>query len=156
MALHSRLRRHPRTSSSPRSRAREAGATMVEAAFITPVFFLLVFGVIEVGGAYRDKLTVSNAVTAGARTGSAAADDSYSDYSILQSIKNAVSAGQGTIDRIVVFKASGPDGVPSDLCKGGSAQPGDSNRVGACNVYTSAAFAEPKTKFGCQTAYNLD
>jgi len=51
----------------------EAGATMVEAAFITPVFFLLIFGVIEVGGAYRDKLTVSNAVTAGARTGSAAA-----------------------------------------------------------------------------------
>ena len=70
---------------------------MVEAAFITPVFFLLIFGVIEVGGAYRDKLTVSNAVTAGARTGSAAADDSYADYNILQSIKKAVSASDGTL-----------------------------------------------------------
>ena len=157
MALLSRLRRHREPSSpSRRSRAREAGATLVEAAFITPVFFLLIFGVIEVGGAYRDKLTVSNAVTAGARTGSAAADDSYADYNILQSIKKAVSAGDGTLVRIVVFKASGPDGVPSDLCKAGSAQSGDSNRVGACNVYTPASFAEPKTKFGCQAAYNLD
>ena len=57
------------------SRWRERGATLVEAAIVSPIFFLLIFGIIEVGGAYKDKLALGNAVTAGARTGSAAADD---------------------------------------------------------------------------------
>ena len=48
---------------------RERGATLVEAAIVTPLFFLLIFGIIEVGGAYKDKLAIGNAVTAGARTG---------------------------------------------------------------------------------------
>ena len=51
------------------------GTTLIEAAIITPLFFLLIFGIIEVGGAYKDKLAVGNAVTGGARTGSASADD---------------------------------------------------------------------------------
>ena len=82
----------------------ERGSTLVEATFVAPIFFLLIFGIIEVGGAYKDKLTLSNAVTSGARTGSAAADDGLADYNILQAVKKAVvAAPRSSIQYIVVF-----------------------------------------------------
>jgi hypothetical protein len=133
------------------SRWRERGATLVEAAFITPLFFLMIFGIIEVGGAYKDKLTLSNAVTSGARTGSAAADDGLADYNILQAVKKALAAApRSSVQYIVVFNAGGPDGVPDALCKAGS--PVD----GKCNVYTPADFDEDPSHFGCKPAYDLD
>jgi hypothetical protein len=141
------------------SRRRERGNTLVEAAIITPIFFMLLFGIIEVGGAYKDKLAISNAVTAGARTGSAAADDALADYNILQAVEKALSAApRSEIEYIVVFNAGGPDGVPSAGCKAGSPTAGSGlpNQTGACNVYTTAAFDEDQSHFGCKTAYDLD
>jgi hypothetical protein len=133
------------------ARRRERGNTLVEAAIITPIFFLLLFGIIEVGGAYKDKLALSNAVTSGARTGSAAADDALADYNILQAVNKALSAApKSSIEYIVVFNAGGPDGVPDAQCKLGV--PVD----GKCNVYTIAAFDEPQAHFGCKPAYDLD
>jgi hypothetical protein len=130
---------------------RERGSTLVEAAFVAPIFFLLIFGIIEVGGAYKDKLTLSNAVTSGARTGSAAADDGLADYNILQAVKKAVvAAPRSSIQYIVVFNAGGPNGVPDSACKAGT--PVD----GKCNVYTPAAFDEDQSHFGCKLAYDLD
>ena len=79
---------------------RERGATLVEAAIITPLFFLLIFGIIEVGGAYKDKLAIGNAVTAGARTGSASADDALADYNILIAVEKALAARRSQRDRV--------------------------------------------------------
>ena len=132
---------------------------MVEAAIVAPLFFLLLFGVFEVGGAYKDKLAIGNAVTAGARTGSAAADDTLADYHILNAVEKALAAAPlSSIEYIVVFNAGGPDGVPNSTCKLGSSYPGDgsSARTGACNVYTPAAFDEDQDHFGCKPAYSLD
>jgi Flp pilus assembly protein TadG len=139
---------------------RERGATLVEAAIITPLFFLLIFGIIEVGGAYKDKLAIGNAVTAGARTGSASADDALADYNILIAVEKALAAAdRSAIEYIVVFNAGSADGVPTPGCKAGSSYPGldpTGARTGACNVYTTAAFDEDQSHFGCKTAYTLD
>ena len=52
----------------------QRGAAMVEAAIVTPLLLLLVFGIIEFGFLYKDALTVGIGSRAGARVGSAAAD----------------------------------------------------------------------------------
>jgi hypothetical protein len=138
---------------------RERGATLIEAAVITPIFFLLLFGVIEVGGAYKDKLAIGNAVTAGARTGSASADDAFADYHILRAVEKSLSAApRSSIEFVVVFNAGGPDGVPSANCKAGNDDIGSGppNQTGACNVYTPEDFDAPQADFGCKIALSLD
>jgi Flp pilus assembly protein TadG len=49
----------------------DRGVAAVEAAIITPIFFLLVIGVIEFGLAFKDQLSITSAVRAGARIASA-------------------------------------------------------------------------------------
>lgn len=51
--------------------AGDAGSVIVEAALITPIFILVVIGVVEFGFAYKDQLAVESAVRAGARLASA-------------------------------------------------------------------------------------
>ena len=51
--------------------ARDRGAVAVEAAIVTPVFLLLVVGIIEFGLVFKDQLAVTSAVRAGARIASA-------------------------------------------------------------------------------------
>ncbi len=52
-------------------RAGDRGVAAVEAAIITPVFLLLVIGIIEFGLAFKDQLAITSAVRAGARIASA-------------------------------------------------------------------------------------
>ncbi|MFT4010077.1 MAG: pilus assembly protein [Nocardioidaceae bacterium] len=57
-----------------RSRRRhrtQKGAVAIEAALITPVFILVLFGIIEFGMLFKDWLAVSSSVRAGARLASA-------------------------------------------------------------------------------------
>ncbi|HEX2737764.1 MAG TPA: TadE family protein, partial [Acidimicrobiia bacterium] len=53
----------------------ERGAVLVEAALVTPLVFLLLFGVIEFGYAFYGKLTVNNMSVVGARAASGSAND---------------------------------------------------------------------------------
>lgn len=49
----------------------ERGAVAVEAAIITPLLVLLVFGIVEYGLLFKDSLAVTTAIRSGARTASA-------------------------------------------------------------------------------------
>jgi Flp pilus assembly protein TadG len=49
----------------------DRGVAAVEAAIITPVLFLLLFGIIEFGLVFKDQLAITSAVRAGARIASA-------------------------------------------------------------------------------------
>ena len=49
----------------------DRGVTAIEAAIITPVFMLLLIGIIEFGLAFKDQLAITSAVRAGARIASA-------------------------------------------------------------------------------------
>lgn len=99
-----------------RGQRRQRGAVAVEAALITPLLILLVFGIIEFAFVMRDHVAVSSAVRTGARTASAAAD-----------------AGQGTCEGIPDAPTCTPAGSPAlaqaaadAIQRAGSAMPSDS------------------------------
>ncbi len=121
----------------------DGGAALVEAAFITPVFLLVAFGVIEFGGAFRDYLTVSNAVTAATRQESIQGANLQADWLTLQAIKKASAAFPlSDINYVVVWKATGPrDTVPA-ACKTAGRTVGTAGAptAGSCNRFTVADF----------------
>ena len=67
------------------------GAVIVEFVLIAPVFAVIMAGVLELGLAFRDTMTVSNALRSGARVGSNAGRERLADYTILKSIEAAMS-----------------------------------------------------------------
>src|SRR6187401_2326868 len=92
-----------------RSRIRERGAILVEAAIIAPIAIALVFGAMELGYAYYGKLTVEHMSIAGARAGSGSANDYLSDYNTLQAVADARSGvSASAITKIVSYRATGP------------------------------------------------
>ena len=116
---------------------------MVEAALVAPVFFLLIFGVLEFGLLFKDYLTVANATRASVRVGSAAGSDPEADYQLLQALKGGSSAmSPSKIERIVVFKASSLGGAVPASCAAGTPS-------ATCNVYVSSDMNRPSTDFGC-------
>jgi hypothetical protein len=147
MQLAHRRRRAPfRGPTDERSR----GAALIEAAFITPVFMLMVLGIMEVGLAMNDDLALAHTVRAGTRVASASGNDVYADYGIIQAVIRESSALPDTqIDYIVVYKASGYGAEPTTTCKGGTS-------TSVCNVYTPTAFEIPKNRWGCKPNEGLD
>ncbi|HEY6531886.1 MAG TPA: TadE/TadG family type IV pilus assembly protein [Acidimicrobiales bacterium] len=117
----------------------DEGAALVEAAFISPVFLLVLFGVLEFGGAYRDYLTVNNAAVAATRQEAVQGANVQADWLTLQAIKKASRAFPVTdIEYIVVWKASGPtDSVPTN-CKTSGQTLGTATAPtnGSCNRFT--------------------
>lgn len=131
-----------------RRRARgDRGAALVEAALITPVFALLLFGILEFGLTFRDYLTVANASRDGARAASAFGDDTYADYNVLQVIKQSTKGFRpNEIQRVIIFDAGGVGGSVSTVaqsCLNGS-------QLNLCNVYTAADMSRPRSDFGCK------
>ena len=101
-----------------RRRARgEQGATLVEAAIILPVLFILVFGVMEVGRRPQVELGAANAVRAGARMASVAGNDaSPTSRSWPGWPRSRPAFGNGEIEYIVIWHASGPGDSRADAC----------------------------------------
>lgn len=67
--------------------ADERGATLVEAAIILPLFFLLVFGLLEFGFGFKDWLSLNHGAREGARVAVAAADDTRADILALRALE---------------------------------------------------------------------
>lgn len=133
--------RHPAWISRVRARTRDSrGAALIEAAIFTPVFFLLVFGVMEIGLAMNDSLAVSSSVKAGARMASATGNEPRADlYTMLNIARESTAINRGDIVRIVIYRPQGFGDGPTESCKAGTPKAwtqGDPS--GACNVYTSA------------------
>lgn len=131
-----------------RSRLRERGAVLVEAAIIAPIAIALVFGAMELGYAYYGKLTVEHMSIAGARAGSGSANDYLSDYNTLQAVADArTGVSASAITKIVIYRATGPsDRVPA-ACKSGPVTNTSGTR--GCNYYTGADLSLASTQFGC-------
>jgi len=118
----------------------DSGAVLVEAAMVTPLFMVLIFGVVEFGGAFRDYLTVSNAVSQGARMTAIQANGATADWTIVQAIKKATSAmPQSQINRIVIFKATGASSVVPAICK--TSVTGYATVGSECNVFLPSDIA---------------
>jgi hypothetical protein len=150
---------HRRTARPFRGAARERsrGAVLVEATFITPIFLMLVFGIIEVGLAMNDSLALAHSVRAGTRVASASGNDLLADYGIIQSIKRESSAlPEEQIIRIVVYRADKYGDPPSTSCQNGT--PSSNTAAGAkpCNVYDPDDFDKVKSRWGCKPAEGLE
>ena len=147
-----RLRLHDASSAAPaRARRGERGISIVEAAFVTPVFFMLVLGLIELGLYMNDYLAAANTVRAGARVASSSGNDIYADYGIAQAVnRESAAIPRGQLQYVVVYKANGFGAAPSATCKAGT-------RVNnSCNVYRPADLDKPKAKWGCIAGEALD
>jgi hypothetical protein len=123
---------------------------MVEAAIVTPLLLLLVFGIIEFGFLYKDALTVANGSRAGARVGSAAGADPLADFQVLQAVEGATGT-LAHVQLVVVFKASSPTGAVPPACLAGT------GIAGLCNVYNAVDLTNDQAAFvasGKQTAWD--
>lgn len=129
-----RTTRHPAWISRVKARARDnRGVAIIEAAFITPVFFILVLGIVEVGLAMNDNLALGNAVRAGSRAASASGNDAKADmYTLLRIGKEASAVDGGSINHIVIYKPATFGEGPTDACKGGLSV------ANVCNAYSMA------------------
>lgn len=137
-------RRHPAWISRYRARARsERGATLIEAAVVTPIFVMFLLAIAEGGLYMRNNLGVANTVRAGARAASAAGSDDTADlYTIFNVARESQAIPREAIEYVVVYKASGfgagpteqeEDGVPAGCLNGYSV-------ANLCNVYRPADF----------------
>jgi hypothetical protein len=141
-----------------RRRRGERGAALVEAAFITPVFALLIFGILEFGLAFRDYLTVANISRDSARGASAFGDGLYADYNVIQIARQSSKGFQpNEIRRLVIFDAGTVSGSIHDPSHPAHAcLEAEQGIDGVCNVYDSDDIVAPKTSFGCRSTFDLD
>lgn len=133
-----------------RARARRAGgdrgAALTELVLIVPIFAMIVCGVLEFGMAWRDSMTVSNALRSGARVGSNMGDDRYADYDVLKAIEAAMREIPDTarVQRVVIYHANTSSSAPTASCMAGTPSSTSPNQ---CNVYTGADLSRLRTDF---------
>lgn len=97
----------------------ERGATIVEAAFVTPVFVLLVFAIIELSGFVMARSSAGAAVKAGARMASVQGDNPMAEREILRRISQEGSGMVGSydvIEEIKIWKAASVHDDPPTTC----------------------------------------
>lgn len=92
---------------------RERGAVMVEMAIVLPIFILLLFGMLELGLAFKDKLAMTHAVNQATRDATVQGNDDAADIEILSAFEGGLAAA-ASIDSVLyvdIFKAA-DDGSP--------------------------------------------
>ncbi len=117
------------------SRRGERGTALVEAAFVTPLFLILIFGIMEFGFLFRNYLTVANTTREASRTASVSGSSAEADYLTLRSAEHAFAAwGVENLTVLVVYHATGPEDTVPASCLA-NPQPG------LCNRYTPNEFS---------------
>jgi len=95
---------------------RESGATLVEFAIVAPIFFLMLFGIIEMGLAFHNRIIVDDAVQEAGRLGSALGNDIDTDIEILDRLAAQITklANNGTdiVKFVEIYKVN-DDGTQS-------------------------------------------
>jgi len=99
------------------------------------LLFTLVFGIVEFGLYFKDSLTVTNAVRAGARAGSAATRSQGYNVVVVNAVTTAQAAvGSGAPTDLWIYKADEKTGMPIDSL--GNAEPDFSHGCSFCEQYT--------------------
>lgn len=105
-----------------RSRSRsESGSALVEFAMVAVVLLMIVFGIVEFGLAFRNRLTMANSSQSASRVAAALGNDQSADYETLlalaQSLDTLPSAGIGIVKAVDIYEADG-SGNPLSSCPG--------------------------------------
>ena len=107
------LRHHLRSS--------EDGSSLVEFALVASVLFMLVFGIVEFGLAFRDRLTMANVTQGASRVAAALGNDEGADFNTLgalaQGLETLPNSGIGVVKAVDIFLADG-NGDPVGSCPG--------------------------------------
>ncbi len=88
---------------SNRRARRDRGATIVEAAIVLPLLFLVLFALVEFGWAFKDSLSVGHAAREGARAGATFGIDTHANLLVLKEIEEVmdpVGIADGLLVRI--------------------------------------------------------
>jgi len=129
----SRFRRaRSRAERAEKRTLRERGAAALEFALIAPLFFLVVFGGIEVGYMFRSNLALNDTARNAARVASVARAATDADAQILAEISRTAETLNGDITRVAIFIAPTLDTDVPASCSGNGA---GSNQGDRCNVY---------------------
>ncbi len=93
-------------------RRADRGATLVEAAIAMPLLILVIIGILELGLAFKDYMTVSYLSREGARLGALAGNDADADCTILKGLGAIVTTGDlSRINRVEIYKADNSTGA---------------------------------------------
>ena len=113
MAEKTRRRLLPSTRGRLNGRRSQRGAVAVEAALITPIFVLLVFGIIEFGLMFKDYLAVVSSVRAGARIASAEPRNiNFATDAAAQIAREGAALDMTNVSELWVYKANKTTGTP--------------------------------------------
>jgi hypothetical protein len=86
----------------------DRGVAAVEAAIITPILLLLVFGIIEFGLVFKDQLAITSAVRAGARIASAEPRiATFADDAAAQVAQEASAVDMKDVKELWIYRADG-------------------------------------------------
>lgn len=100
----------------------ETGAAMVEFAFVAVLLFTILFGIVEFGLAFRDRLTVANATQASARVVAMMGADEQADFAALEALaadlETLPSAGVQIVNSVDIYLSDG-NGNPVGNCTTG-------------------------------------
>jgi Flp pilus assembly protein TadG len=138
-----------------RHRRSERAAATVEAVLITPLFLLLVMGIVELGPLFMNWNAVHTASREGARIASVAGTNPKADKQVLDDIAKRRRMSIARLDHVIIFKAATPTDRPPASCLAAatSSTAGVSN---LCNVYYPADFSRPASAFGLGTPASAD
>lgn len=99
----------------------EKGAALVEFAMVASLLLMIVFGIVEFGLAFRDRLTMANSTQGASRIAAALGNDAAADYETLlalaQSLQTLPSSGIGIVKAVDIYEADG-NGDPLSGCPG--------------------------------------
>jgi hypothetical protein len=126
-------RGRPDQESSRRRSLRSRGAGLIEFALISPIFFALIFGGIELTLMFQSNLAIQDISRSAARVASIARDDPTADQLILQEIQNRASTINGDIEKVVIYHADTLDSPVPPQCFNASGAP--QTKPGFCNAY---------------------
>lgn len=114
-------------------RLRERGAAALEFALVAPLFFLVVFGGIEIGLMFRSHLALQDMSRSAARVASIQRNAADADREILQRVASASGSLNGEVTKVIIFHAPTLDAGLPPSCIDGTDNPASQSAL--CNAY---------------------
>ncbi len=110
--------------------AKQRGAILVELAFVVPVLMLIVVGMFEMGMAWRDKISTTQAVRQSVRVVSHLGNDPTIavDREALLALRASMNSQWDIVTYVVIYKAGADGDITNPLCHSQSV-------TNVCNYY---------------------
>ena len=130
-----------------RARRAEDGAALVEFAIVSVLLFTLLFGMVDFGLAFRDRLTMANASQSAARVLAALGNEEDSDFQALsalaQTLETLPNSGVDVVKYVDIYKSDAA-GEPFD---GPGSCPAGGGIGSNCTRFVYDPIADPVCKW---------